>query len=275
MVAQYLFQRIVEQVRSGMVGGRSVTLVGIHTCHELRSGVFRQLLDDMYALVVLTLGVDNLDGLILVAEHTAVTDLSTHLAIERSGVENQLIELVLLLGYLAVAQDMTVVFGIVVAHELLFASLQLRPVAVLHSSGIAGALLLFLHLHVKLLLVNGEVVLTADQLSEVEGESVSVEQTESLYAIQLVLTFSLQLLHCIVQHGDTLVEGTQERLLLLFYDLGDQCLLCLQLWEGITHLMNEGGNELIDEPVLLTEEGIGIADGTAQDAADHITRLGI
>ena len=39
--------------------------------------------------------------------------------------------------------------------------------------------------------------------------------------------------------------------------------------------MNEGGNELIDEPVLLTEEGIGIADGTAQDAADHITRLGI
>ena len=128
MIAEHLFQGIVEQVGSGVVGGRGVALVGIHTGHKLGRGILRQLLHDMYRLVVLALRVDDVDGLGLIADDAAVTDLSTHLTIERGIIEHELIELVLLLRHLAVAQDMTLIFGIVVTDELLLALSQLHPV---------------------------------------------------------------------------------------------------------------------------------------------------
>ena len=199
----------------------------------------------MYALVVFALGIDDVDGLILVAEYTAVTYLSTHLTIEWCGVEHELIELVLLLGDLAIAQDVTVVFGVVVAHELLFTSLKLRPVAVLNGSGIAGTLLLLLHLDVELFLVNGKAILTTDEFCEVEGETVGIEQAESLNTIQLVLALSLEICHSLVKQGNTLVECAQEAVFLFLDDLGNQLLLSFQFREGIAHLMNEGGNEFI------------------------------
>ena len=121
MVAQHLLQSIVEQVGSGMVGSRGIALVSIDTGHELRREINRQFLDNVYTLTILTLGIDNVDGLGLVAEHALVSDLSTHLAIERCVVEYQLVKLVLLLCHLAVTQDVAGVFGIVVADELLLA----------------------------------------------------------------------------------------------------------------------------------------------------------
>ena len=75
----------------------------------------------MYALVVLTLGVDDIDCLIFANEYTLVTYLTTHLTIERSIVEYKFIETVLLLSHLAVAEDMALVFCIVVTNKLLFA----------------------------------------------------------------------------------------------------------------------------------------------------------
>ena len=80
-----------------MVGSRSITLVGIYTGHELGCGILWQLLHDMYCLVVLTLRVDDVNGLCLVADDTTVTNLSTHLTIEWGIVEYELIELILLL----------------------------------------------------------------------------------------------------------------------------------------------------------------------------------
>ena len=121
----------------------------------------------MYALTVLALGVDDVDGLGLVADNTAITYLTTHLTIEWSIVEYQLVELVLLLCNLAVAHDVALVFCIVVANKLLLTLGKLYPVAVLNSCSIAGALLLLLHLHVELLLVNGKTILTTDKLSKV------------------------------------------------------------------------------------------------------------
>ena len=82
----------------------------------------------MYALVVLALRIDDLDGLCLIADHATVTDLSTHLTIERGVVEYELIELVLLLSHLTVAQDAALIFGIVVTHELLLSLSQFHPV---------------------------------------------------------------------------------------------------------------------------------------------------
>ena len=121
VVAQNLLQCIVEQVGSCMVSGRGITFVGIHTSHELGCRILWQGLYDVYALTVLALGIDNVDGLGLIAEYTTVTYLTTHLTIEWGIVENQLIELVLLLGYLAVTHNMALVFCMVVANELLFA----------------------------------------------------------------------------------------------------------------------------------------------------------
>ncbi len=275
VVTQYLLQGIVEQVGSGVVGSRSVALVGIDTSHELGCGVFRQLLDDMNSLAVLAFGVDNLDGLVLRDEHTLITNLSTHLAIEWCGRQHDFVELILLLRHLAVAQNLALIFRVVVAYELLFASLQLYPVAILNGSGITGTLLLFLHLHVELLLVNGKTILTTNQLCQVEGETISVEHTEGLNAIKLVLALSLQFLHRLVEQGDTLVEGAQEGVFLLLDDLGNQLLLGLQLREGIAHLVNEGGDELIEETVLLSEEGVGVTYGTTQDTADDVAGLGV
>ena len=77
MVAEHLLQGIVEQVGSGMIGGRGIAFVGIHTSHKLGSGILRQLLHDMHTLVVLTLRVDDLNGLCLIADDTTVTDSST------------------------------------------------------------------------------------------------------------------------------------------------------------------------------------------------------
>ena len=109
-----------------MVSGRGITLVGIHTSHELGCRILWQGLYDVYALTVLALGIDNVDGLGLIAEYTTVTYLTTHLTIEWGIVENQLIELVLLLGYLAVADDVALVFCIIVAYEDLLSSLTSR-----------------------------------------------------------------------------------------------------------------------------------------------------
>ena len=162
----------------------------------------------MYGLTVLALRVYDIDGLSLVADNSAVAYLTTHLAIEWSIVENQLVELVLLLGYLAVTDDVALIFSIIITYELLLALSQLYPVAVLYSSGVAGALLLLLHLYIELLLVNGKAVLSADKLSKVERESVSVEQTEGLNAIELGLALSLKLIHSLVKHADTLFECT-------------------------------------------------------------------
>ena len=170
---------------------------------------------------------------------------------------------------------MALIFGIVVAHELLFASGEFRPVAVFYGSGIAGTLLLLLHLHVKLLLIDGIAVLTTDQLREVERETVGIEEAECLYTVELGLALSLQLFHGLIQHGDTLIQRAQESLFLFLDHLHDQLLLGLQFRECITHLMDERRHQLMEERLLLPEERIGITHSTAQDSADHIARLRI
>ena len=121
---------------------------------------------------------------------------------------------------------MALVFGIVVAHELLFALAQLGPVAVLNGGCVACALLLLLHFLVKLFLVNGQSVLTADKLGKVEREAVSVEQAERLGAVKLGLALFLNLVHCVVEHVDTVRQRAKERVFLLFYHPHDKLALC-------------------------------------------------
>lgn len=217
----------------------------------------------MDGLSVLALGIDNLNGFVFRDEHTLFADLSAHLTIERSVVEHQFIEGVLLLGDLTVAQDVTLVFVIVVAHELLLTSLQFYPVAIFNGGCIAGAFFLLLHLYVEAVLINGEAIFAADEFRQVEGESVSVEELEGIGTGQFCLSLSLQGRHAVVEHADTAVEGAEERIFLFLDDAGDEFALCRQLGIGIAHLGNQRGHEFIDECFFLIEERVGIAYGTA------------
>ena len=275
MVTKYLFQCVVKQVSCRMVSGRSVALVGIHTSHKLNCGIFRQLLYDMNRLVILSFRIDDINSLCFIADDTAITNLSTHLSIKWRVVEYKLIELILLLPHFAITQDMTFIFGIVVAHELLFTLGKFHPVRVLNSCSIAGTFLLFLHLYVELLFVDGKAVLTANQFCKVKGEAVSIEETESLLSIKFRLSFDLELLHSLIKKRDTLVEGTEEGILFLLHHLGNELLLSFQLGEGITHLSHQSRQEFIKEALFLAEERISVTYRTTQDTTDHIACLSI
>ena len=273
--AQHLAQGGVEQVGAGVVRLNSAAGINVDAGHELGSRVFRQLLDDVHTLVVLTLGVDHLDGIQFVHKHTAVADLTTHLTVERCVVEHEFVERVLLLRHLAIAQDVASVFGIVVAHELLFAFGQLYPVGVLHSGGIAGAVLLLLHLYIELVDVHRQAVLAADKLGEVERETIGVEQAEGRCTIEDGLLVSLQLVHSAVEQVDAALQCAQERVFLLLHDTADELLLCLQFGECIAHLLDEHGQEFVEEGFALTKERIGVAHSAAQDAADDVAGFSI
>ena len=275
MVAEHLLQRVVQEMGGGVVAGGSLAQRHIDAGRKLLRGVLRHTLEDVDALVVLALRVAHDHGLVAADELALVADLAAHLAIERRIVEHNLEEGGLLLLHLAVAQDVAGILRVVVAHKLLLALAQHDPVAVLHLGRIAGAGLLLGHLLVKLLLVDGIAVFAADQLRQVEGEAIGVEEAESLGATQFFLAVGLELVHLAVEEVDALVEGAEETVLLLLDHAGDELALGWQLGIGRAHLLDQDIDEAEHKGLFLTEEGVGVADGTAQDAADDVASLGI
>ena len=273
MVAQYLLQGIVEQVGSRVVGGACLALVGVYACHEVSLRILWQLLNDVYRLSVLALGVYDVHCFVLAYQHSAVANLTTHLAVEWCVVEHEFIECVLLLCHLAVAQYVAFVFSVVVAYEVLLALAQLGPVAVFNGSGVARSCLLLLHLLVKLFLVNAESVFAADEFSEVERESVGVEQAECLCAVEHGLAFGLNLLHGVRQHVDAVRQRAQERFFLFLYHLGYQFALCGKFGISLAHLVYQRRHELKHECLFLVEEGVCVSYGAAQYAAYNVACL--
>ena len=164
----------------------------------------------MYALVILTLGVDDADCFVLANKYTLIAYLTTHFTVERSMIEYKLIEAILLLSYLTVAKDVALIFCIVVTNKLLLAFTQDFPVTILNSGSIAGTCLLLCHLLIELFLVNSIAVFCTDKFSEVEWETVGIEEAESLLTIKLCLTMCLQLVHCTIKEHDTLFQCTKE-----------------------------------------------------------------
>ena len=229
----------------------------------------------MHGLIVLALGVDDIDGLGLVADHATITDLSTHFTIKRRIVKHQFIELVLLLGYLTVAKDMTFIFCIVVANKLLFTSYQIYPIRILNSSSIASTLFLFLHLNIKLLLIDGETILTTNEFRQIKRETISIKEAESLNTIKFGLALSFQLLHSFIKQGDTFIQRTQESIFFFLHHLRDELLLSFQFGESIAHLVNKCRNKFIKEVFLLAKERISITHSTTQNTTNHVTGLGI
>ena len=152
---------------------------------------------------------------------------------------------------------------VVISDKLLLAFRDYLPVSVLHGGGIACACLLLLHLHSEALLVDSISILTADELCEVEGESVSVEQAERLFPVELCLALSLQPCHGAVKERYALIESTEERVLLLLHDTPYELTLRCQLRICASHLSDKDWQELKHERLFLVEESIGITDGTA------------
>ena len=210
MCAENLAQSLVEKVSSCVVCLACMTTVNIYTCHERCVRVSRHLLNDMYWKVVLLLCVDNLDCLVCTAKNAAVANLTTHLGVERSLVENNLEECLLLLSYLTVAQNVTFVFSIVVSNEFSFAFFQSNPVASLYRCCVAGALLLLLHLGIERVFVNGHSVLAADKFCKVEREAECIEQSKCLNTVNLGLASLLCIADNAVEQLDTSLKSTKE-----------------------------------------------------------------
>ena len=229
----------------------------------------------MHGQIVLAFGISHLDDLVTQGERAAVTHLTTHLGIERSAVEHDLIEGFVLLCHLAVAQDVDVTLAEVIAHKLGHAILELHPVGSLDSSGIARTLFLLLHLDVELLLVDGHAVLAQDELGQVQRETKRVIEGESFLTVNHGLSGALGVGNHLLDEFHSRFQGAQEGIFLFLGDMLDQVGLGLDLGVSLAHALDEGVDEAVHEGLLETEEGVAIAHGTAQDATDHITGLGI
>ena len=68
MVAKNLLEGLVEEVRASVVGLDSTAAFHIHASHELSLGVLWYTLQDVDAYAILLLGIEDLDGLLLVAD---------------------------------------------------------------------------------------------------------------------------------------------------------------------------------------------------------------
>ncbi len=210
MCAKDFAQGLVEEVRGTMVGFAGTTLVGIYASHELGFGMLWKFLGNMHGEAVFALGVDDVDGLVLTDEHALIADLSTHLSIEGSAIENYLIVGLLLLHDLAVAKDVALVLGEIPTNELRLCNRIAGhglPVVGFNLGSTACTFLLLLHLYVEASLVDGEAVFAADELGEVEGETVGVEEGEGLHTIYFCSAGGLRLVHDTVEKLDASLKG--------------------------------------------------------------------
>ena len=106
--------------------------------------MFGQFLCNMYRKIIFFLGVDYFDSLEFVYQYTGVAYLATALCIERSVVQYDLIQSLVLLFDLTVTKDRSLVFSVIVTNEFSSSFFQYDPVTCLYGSCIAGTLFLLL-----------------------------------------------------------------------------------------------------------------------------------
>ena len=258
-----------------MVGSAGGTLVRIHARHHRGIQVFGQSLGEVDGKIVLLLRVNDFNRFEFIDQHAGVAHLTSAFGIERSLVEHNLVECLVFLFHLTVTQDGSFVFRIIIPDEFRFALLEHYPVACFYGSSIAGTLFLFLHLHVELFRVDCQTVLAQDEFGQVEREAEGVVERERIHTTDFLFTGSLGIFHGLVQQTDTGLQGAEEGFFLFLDDFFDECLLCLEFGIGITHGLNQDGQQAVHEGLFLSQEGISVADGTAQDASDDIPCFGI
>ena len=193
-----------------MVSCTSIALVGINTSHHRCLWVFWQLLGNVDRKVVFLLGIDDFDGFELTAQYTCITYLTTTFCIERSVAQYDLVESLVLLLHLTVAENRSFVFSIVVTHEVGFAFVQGNPVASFYGSRITGTFLLLLHFGLEFFFVYGHAVFAENQFGQVEWEAECIVKCKAIYTADFSLTGSLRFVHGLFEQTDTSFEGAEE-----------------------------------------------------------------
>ena len=158
MVAQNLSQSCLEQMSCGVVSHDSVTLFNVNG-----SGNAVALAETAHfnctEVEVLTLcgllGIGNCKAALTDGDNACVAYLSAAFGIERSLVQYNLEQCLVLLLYLAVAQNGCLIFCIIVAYKFGSAFLQCNPVSGFNGGGIACTLFLLLHFGIELFDVGG------------------------------------------------------------------------------------------------------------------------
>ena len=200
MGAEYLTECLVEQVGTRVVGRTCSMLLLVDLGAECGSRVCREFLCYVDREIVLLLCVDDLDALLAAYKEACVAYLTSAFCIEWSLLEDNLVECLVLLLCLAVAQYCCAVLCIVIADKCTVTLVHCYPVAVLHGSSVACACLLLEHLLVELCHVHSEAVLAQDKLCEVNGESVCVVEGERLDSVDFAVAGTLCSCDDLVKH---------------------------------------------------------------------------
>ena len=179
------------------------------------------------------------------------------------------------MSHLAITQNLGVAFKQVVAHKFGVAFTHVHPVGGFGLCGVAGACLLLCHFGVKLFFAHGHAVFLENEFGEVEWESVGVVEGERLHTLNLSLAFLLGFGNDAFHHLDTGGKGAEERIFLFLDHVLNEVGLSRKFWISLAHRFDEGVNQAIHECFLEVEEGETVAHGTTQDAANHITSLGV
>ncbi len=276
MGAQHFAQSFMEQVGCRVVARCGKTRILVDLGFKDSRRISRHLFGKMNSHAVLAFGVVDLGHFTVgTHKHTAVAYLTAHFRIEGRLGQNNLIELAFLLLNLAVAQNPCGGCCIIVSHKRRFAFVNHGPIVGLNSSGIARTFFLSLHLAVETGLIECHAIFLQNKLREVERESIGIVKYECLTSGDLCFSGSLGGGYSTVEHAYAVLKSAQERIFLLFDHLHDQLALCRQFGIGLTHALDKSVDETVHECLFLAKECVGVTHGTAQDAADHVSGLGI
>ena len=157
-----------------VVGGTGGTFFCIYTSHHRNVKVFGQFFGDMDRKLVFLLGVNDFNGFEFAYDHPCITYLTTTFGIERSIAQYNLIQCLVFLLDLAIAQDAGFIFGKVITYKVGVTFLYGDPVAGFNGCRVTGAFFLFLHFGVELFFVYSHAVFSENQFCQVEGETESV-----------------------------------------------------------------------------------------------------
>ena len=134
----------------------------------------------------------------------------------------------------------------------------------LELAGFACALLLLFQQHIEAGFVDADAALPADVAGEVHGEAVGVMQFEGGVAVHALAggQGAFQDFHAVG-------NGAEEALFFLLQHFRHASLGLAQLRVGLAHLLDQGGNQLVEEG-RAGAELVAVPDGAPGNAAQHV-----
>ena len=269
MMANNLTQAVVDNMCRGVVATDRLTTCSIYFGDESGTCISRQFKHNMYRQAVLALGVENFHAV----NRSRIANLATHFCIERCFGQYDLVEVFAFLAHFTIFEYLGLALEVIIADKLRVTFCQYGPIAQILLIGTTAHLFLMLKGFVVFVLVGSHTVLTQDQFRQVKREAISILQCEHVHTANNGLTGFARIFHQLVQQSDTFVERTQESLFLRLNNRRDLLLLFHQFRICFAHIGYQLWHKLIKEGLALTEEGVTVANSTAQNTTNDITRF--